>query len=174
MGNTQTHAHTARRHTKHTKHNHYAFTEKKHHQRARHHSRRHTRKQHGGFWPFKSSDAPVAAAAAAPSAGDECASCPAKCRMGLPSVSGLTSSLKEGLGKGNDALLGLNDKVSAKVSGTVDGLKAKGAGFTGAVSGLFGSAEAPVVAAPAEPNAQAGGRRRKGRKTNRRRKHKKH
>ena len=171
MGNTQTqrHSHSSHSHSKHSnskhsnsKHSISAYSPKKDHQRTRRHRYRHTRKQHGGFWPFsKKENADITVAPS--SAADKCASCPAECRTSLPDMAGIKAGVNNKLENGNNALLGFNADVGKKVGET-------GAGLADRVGNLFGNKPAQP---PAEP--QAGGRRRrKGRKTNRRRKHKKH
>ena len=169
MGNTQTNGH---RHT-----------EKKHHHRARHthgnthghsksrqHHKPYTRKQRGGmkqsggFWPFsKKEDATTTVEPA--TSDDKCASCPVECRGGLPNIAGLKSGFNDAMGQGEERL--------TKFTGSVKGRASEKANEVGnKLAGIFGKGE-PAGPPAVVAEAQEGGRRRKGRKTNRRRKHSK-
>ena len=181
MGNTQTYKH---RHIKHkqsnSKHSHSAYSPKKHHQRTRRHRHRHTRKQRGGgffdFFRGKKTEP----TAAVPASGDAAPAVAAPAvAAGVPGQGFLASikgSATDVLGKGNDALVGLNESVATGVTGKISSIKDTVGEKAGIVSNLFGNSDAPPTGAPPTGETQAGGRRRK---TNRKRsghgrKHKKH
>jgi hypothetical protein len=181
MGNTQTykhrHKHSNSKHSN-SKHMHSnskqsnsnsAYSPKKHYQRTRRHRHRHTRKQRGGglfsFFMGKKDEPTAPAVAAGVAAAPPATSI-------IDSVKG---SVTGALGKGNDALVGLNESVTTGVTGKIASIKDTVGAKTEGLKNLFGSDAAPAAAPPTEP-PQAGGRRRK---TNRKRsghgrKHKKH
>lgn len=175
MGNTQTykhrHSHSKHKHSnsnsKHRHNSNSAYSPKKHHQRTRRHRHRHTRKQRGGgffdFFRGKKSESTAAAGVAAP----------AVAAPGVPGQGFLASikgSATDVLGKGNDALVGLNESVSTGVTGKIASIKDTVGAKTEGLKNLFGNSDAP----PPTGETQAGGRRRKTNRKRNGRKHKKH